>query len=395
MTKNSDGLKDYAIHRAAGKGDIQKLRRLVEKDANAINKSDSVGARPLVYAIRSSSLECVQCLMDNGADLSLIENAGLSEATTPELAQWLISHGADVNKAVDDRVPLESACRGLCEGVVRVLLEHGATTNLNQQSKLKHTLIQSTLSNYATYSKPESCARIISLLIEHGADVNAKNWLSRTALHDACQNGLVELVPVLLSYDANPNIADVNKRTAFDEAANFPEILELLEPRRGEVIAAPELPNNFDQIIERLLRIGSISREDLHPCSEEDIVDLERRYKLILPNSYKTFLRLMGRGAGSFLEDDHWYAFLDDLAGSCMGGNAEVMIAGVKLPRNHFVFASRLGTAYFYFVADGVNENPQISAYNQSGNLGVVNISLWDFFEERVRYYEFYAEQEL
>eukprot|EP00250_Pteridium_aquilinum_P007825 c17469_g1_i1 orf=559-1602(+) len=61
---------------------------------------------------------------------------------------------------------------------------------------------------------------IVNLLLEHGADVNIRNYCGQTALMQACRYGHWEVVQTLLLYKANVSRADyLNRRTAFHFAA--------------------------------------------------------------------------------------------------------------------------------------------------------------------------------
>lgn len=61
---------------------------------------------------------------------------------------------------------------------------------------------------------------IVNLLLEHGADVNIRNYCGQTALMQACRYGHWEVVQTLLLYKANVSRADyLNRRTAFHFAS--------------------------------------------------------------------------------------------------------------------------------------------------------------------------------
>lgn len=57
-------------------------------------------------------------------------------------------------------------------------------------------------------------------------------------------------------------------------------------------------------------QVNYILRYDVHPCTEADLNFLEEELGFILPNSYKTFLRLAGRQPNDFFGEDiipfHW-----------------------------------------------------------------------------------------
>ncbi len=401
--KDQNGMEDRDIHRAAASGDLQELQRLIDEDANAVRASGWFGTKPLHYAARRGSLECVKYLVEKGADVNarcvVNRSTAIFEASTDDIAEWLISQGAELDLiSTKGRVPLDYACQGLHEGVVRVLLQHGADPNFRPRTKHFHTMMQWSMTEdwEQQSSYAERCAQIISLLLAHGAEPNATNVFGSTALHKACSLAHVSIVRLLLAHGADPNLRDFNKRSAFDEASNSPEILALLEPLRRDIAEPPKLQQTLEQLIERLLIRNIINENDLRPCSEEDIAELERLHDVILPQSYKTFLLRMGRGAGCFLKSDHWSAFFDDFRDSTdLGGKVELAEEfGLQLPPHSFVFASRLGDVHFYFIADGTTSDPPVYGYSDCGYQGEVYKSFWGFIEELVEYYELYCDPE-
>ncbi|MEO1004916.1 MAG: ankyrin repeat domain-containing protein [Cyanobacteria bacterium J06638_38] len=76
--------------------------------------------------------------------------------------------------------------------------------------------------------------KIARLLIEYGANVNAKTTgeLEITALHDAAADGYLDLIRLLVGYKADLNAKDnVHRRTPLDWAKMFEQeaAVELLE----------------------------------------------------------------------------------------------------------------------------------------------------------------------
>ncbi len=114
-----------------------------------------------------------------------------------------------------------------------------------------------------------------------------------------------------LDNGANPGIHNVNKQTCFDGAENFPKILELFKPYKQNIEPLIETQATLEQLIERIIK-GGYWRSLFVPCSVKEIADLEKRNRVKLPESYKKFLRIMGKGAGTFLKNDHWQAFYND-----------------------------------------------------------------------------------
>src|SRR5260221_6343775 len=71
---------------------------------------------------------------------------------------------------------------------------------------------------------------VVLLLLDHGADVNAKMQGHSTALHLASQRGYLEIVEALLKQGASVGVQDEDDRTPSQVAVRFGErkIVQLL-----------------------------------------------------------------------------------------------------------------------------------------------------------------------
>ena len=259
--------------------------------------------------------------------------------------------------------------------MIRLLTVHGA--NVNQIAKLdfSETITQRTLST-VRYSDgqeiKDEAFEILKILLEAGADPNIQNVYGYTVLHVASQKGLTKFVKLLLKHSADPCIRNVGKKSCFELAAQFPEILQLFEPYHQNLKPVVEIQDSPKKLIERLLAIGFVDRSEFIPCSEAEIEDLEIRNKVKLPESYKKFLRIMGKGAGNFLKSDGWEAFYKDFDDWLGVGFYNIPEAELELctqseidysltvPDNFFVFATRYGDYPLGFFADGIDDDPDI-----------------------------------
>lgn len=104
---------------------------------------------------------------------------------------------------------------------------------------------------------------------------------------------------------------------------------------------SPPLPieARCEAFVDRLIRTGVAAPGEVRGCSDDEIDDLESRYGVRLPRSYRLFLRRMGQAAGRLGEcpDDLLYPAARKLAG--MRGELRhlpadfiVVFEGMELP---------------------------------------------------------------
>ena len=155
-------------------------------------------AESIVAAIRLGNIEAIKQHLDDGTEVNAKDENGLTPlhfAKTKEIADLLISKGADVNakEAKNQITPLHwAAWRGRKE--------------------------------------------IAELLIAKGADVNVKNKDGGTPLHNAAWKGHVEIAKLLIVKNADVNAKDVEGQTPLDwaEEEKHKEIADLLRKHGGK-----------------------------------------------------------------------------------------------------------------------------------------------------------------
>ena len=140
----------------------------------------------------------------------------------------LLTHGADPNCVTqncpkhllppssgysgnDTLFPLMSAACGTIDVPVKLLLKAGA--NVNQTNSLGQTALH-VLCQLAEHSN-----NILRTLLSHSSDVNLRDALGRTPIHYACQRSTLEAVNHLLEAGAMVNIVDSRGFTELEVAA--------------------------------------------------------------------------------------------------------------------------------------------------------------------------------
>lgn len=180
-------------------------------------------------AVRAGNLDEVERLVAEGAPVDARDDLGSTPlldaawAGKPEIADFLIRHGADVNARHREAgsTPLEYAVLTGRPAMVGLLLKSGARTAGSYREG------QSVLHIAAA----RGAAPIIELLLEAKADVQALDSNGNTPLDSAVLHGQTRAVETLLRYHANAKyVHPIDGRGALHEACmrGFPDLVQPL-----------------------------------------------------------------------------------------------------------------------------------------------------------------------
>jgi ankyrin repeat protein len=200
------------LHQAARAGYAPVCELLVAHGADC-QARDNEAATPLHLAAKSGNSRCCEILLARGADIHALDKEGNTpllwaltkhrDSFSPEAADYLLNHGADVARrnATGDNPFLVAAYWGHCKA--------------------------------------------IPLLLLHGASLTDTNNSGDSALHLAAINGWHDVVRMLLDVGADPDVLSGKGRTLAQTAAAYgrADVLALLNSRSSHAVA-PSLDRN-------------------------------------------------------------------------------------------------------------------------------------------------------
>ncbi|KAL4876756.1 ankyrin repeat-containing domain protein [Aspergillus karnatakaensis] len=243
---------------------------LLENGAD-VNAQGGVLGTPLIAATSHGEVELMNALLDHGADVNLHGNwkcrtALHSAIGISDLARvkTLVEKGADVqNNDCEHGSPLEYAAKVGSLPIVRYLLRHGATIDVESKGRFHNVLqaaaiagdtdtIRYLLNRGADIQKKGgkhgsilmasvlSCDQaVVELLLKKGADVNVRGGVYGSPLQAAAVRGSTALAILLLRYGALINARGGKFGTTLQAAcvSGHHDLVGLLLERGAEVNA--------------------------------------------------------------------------------------------------------------------------------------------------------------
>jgi ankyrin repeat protein len=208
---------------AVQEGNLDKLRELVSHDPQLASARDEKGVSAVLHARYRSRFDMLDVLLAANPPLDLFEACAIGKQA--RVQEIVASMPALVNTvSADGFTPLSLACFFGHEEIARYLLEHRAEVNAIATNAMKITALHA-----AAATKQ---AKIVKLLLAHGAAVDAKQHGGWTALQATADNGDVESTVALLEAGADPSLANEAGKTALDMASakGHKDIVRLLSP---------------------------------------------------------------------------------------------------------------------------------------------------------------------
>ncbi|KAA0212265.1 ankyrin repeat domain-containing protein [bacterium] len=197
------------IFAALKAGDLDGFRKLLAGNSALANARNEQGVSLLMQARYEFKMAFVEALLGYRAKLDVFEAAALGKLD--KLARILDAEPAAVNEWTSDGFqPQHLAAFFAQPDALRLLLERGGQIGIHSKNALSVRAI-----HCAAAGRSLAC---VNLLLERGADPNARQAGGFTPLHSAAQNGSVEMVKVLLERGADHTLATDDGRLALDFA---------------------------------------------------------------------------------------------------------------------------------------------------------------------------------
>lgn len=231
-----------ALHVAAQQGHLDMVKFLLESGAD-VHHLDDAGRSPLVLAIQGNYGEVASNLVAGGSDPNTpyVDDDGESHnllfdsimVENAEFALLLIEKGADIYHADEKKVNtlLQASHRGLTEVVSALLDRHAANGKAGFVNDASEDGITALIA-----ASSEGNIDCVKQLLEAKADANAKDKDGTSSLMAAAARGHLDVVSALLSSGASVNEQNTDGHTALMFAYNGKNQVETLWERYSQFV---------------------------------------------------------------------------------------------------------------------------------------------------------------
>ena len=203
-------MKNDELIEAVRKGDAARVGDLLDEDRSLLGaKSENVTG--ILLALYHGHPEIAQLFVKRGARLSFPEACALGDSG----ALKLLDRDPSLLNAYseDGYPPLGLAVFFRHPDLARALIERGADVNAAAKNPQRVAPVHAaaTVQDRAT----------MRLLLERGADPNARQQMGFTPFHSAASRGDVEMAKLLMEFGADPKARTEDGKNAIDIAEKY------------------------------------------------------------------------------------------------------------------------------------------------------------------------------
>ncbi|MBM61432.1 MAG: hypothetical protein CL484_00625 [Acidobacteria bacterium] len=191
---------ETALMTGSRTGNIDLVRALVAAGADVQGDGHFRGQTPLMWASAEGHADIVRVLLQAGADVHARSQHGTTALLLAarkgdtETARALLGGGADVN-AAEPMLPFDG----------RIDVEESQTSGRSPLLVASASLLATSGWEYELVVESSTHEELAIFLLEQGADPNIPDSIGTTALHAAVETGKAQLVSRLLEHGADPN----------------------------------------------------------------------------------------------------------------------------------------------------------------------------------------------
>jgi ankyrin repeat protein len=190
-------------------GSLDSVNKMIAADKTLLDAKDENGLGLFTVAKYSGRNEIAALLLENGVQLDVF--AACIAGAEQRVAE-LTGRDRELIQSYshDGWTPLHLACFFNHPAIAEALILSGADVQVRSRNAMNNAPLHAAAAGRSRDS--------VRILLEHGADVNAQQEGGWTALHAASQNGDVEMVQLLIASGAHVHTRAANNQNALDLA---------------------------------------------------------------------------------------------------------------------------------------------------------------------------------
>ncbi|XP_069021623.1 ankyrin repeat and SOCS box protein 16 [Embiotoca jacksoni] len=303
-TLSSKVKQTSALRLAASRGHAGCVEELLFRGAEV--NDDPGGIAALHDACAGGHSVCVQLLLSHGADPELLTADGsaplhlCTSAQSFHCAELLLEGGADVNVRTGESrlTPLHVAARRGLEELVELFLSRGA--DVLATNREGETPLNAACSGAERPSEAGRYLRVVQKLLDAGADPTTAGRKQHTPLHNACANCCRRIVDVLLQHGAK---VDAVNCAGYTPMGCLLQVVEDYPDQEPEAIARSLLNRGAEPVSPQMLKRCVLSPPTLEvmlnsytsfpPCDWMDSPPAAE-----IPEDRRPFFQLLRRRSG-------------------------------------------------------------------------------------------------